>query len=136
LLDEHWSAMEADWQEHYRLDLAEAVYGEGGGAMSARRIVGLTLSLPPHSRTMRAVSDDPAAAAWTPEMMLAGLAVERIDAMHATLIRANGGKSKKPQEIVPRPKKKPAARRHLEAVPTLEALNRLDEQLAAIGGEG
>lgn len=101
--------------------------------MSARRVSALTLELPRASRTMRAISEDPSVAAWTPEMMLAGLVVERLDALHVTLIKANGGKAKKPETIVPRPK---AKKRHLAAVPTLAVLDDLDKKLAAVvGGE-
>jgi hypothetical protein len=118
--------VECDWQQYYRMDLAEAV--EGGGAMSARRVAALTLGLPRESRTMRAVGGEDAA--WSPEMVLAGLAVERLDALHATTVRANGGKAKRPPQIVPRPK----PQRRLEAVPTSGLLDDLD-RLVTAGGD-
>jgi hypothetical protein len=79
---------------------------------------------------MRAIGGEEAA--WSPLMMLTGLIVERLDALHASLIRVNGGKAKQPQPVVPRPKRQ----RRLEAVPTSGLLDGLDRMLSAAGGDG
>jgi hypothetical protein len=92
--------------------------------MTVRRIVGLTLSLPAESRTMRAVSGGNG---WSSTDTLVGLAVERLDALHYALVKVNGGKADKPQPLVPRPKRRPVA------VSTHDALASLDQMLA--GGD-
>lgn len=94
--------------------------------MSARRVVSLTLALPPESRLMRAA----AGSSWSLEQTLAGLLVERLDALHATYVRAHGGKVGKLQNIVPRPK--PARR---AATPAGTFLAGLDTAIAAAGGD-
>jgi hypothetical protein len=126
--------VEADFQEHYGLDLADAMYGRGGegGCLTARRAVVLITNLPAGSRTMRAIGGD--AAWWTPDRTLLGLVVERLDALHVSTVRIAGGKSKKPPEVVPRPKPS-ERRRHLKVVPTADALAALDKSLAAAVGE-
>lgn len=118
--------MEADWQEHYGLDLAAAVYGKGGAGMSARRVCALTLALPRSSRCARAgLGDD---AVWTLDRKLLGLVVERLDALHVTTVRAHGGKAQKPPTIVPRPKPARARRRS-----TADVLADLDAAMAGGG---
>lgn len=117
--------MEADWQEVYGVDLAVAVHG----GMSARRVSALTLALPQTSRTMRAVGGDESP--WTHDRVLLGLVVERLDALHASFVKANGGKAKAPAPIVPRPKRQRTA-----PVATVSVLAGLDRALAAAGGDG
>ena len=128
MLSEHWEAVEADWQEHYGLGLAESVYGAEGGAgwMTARRVAVLTLNLPHGSRTMQAVEPD---AVWTVDRQLAGLIVERLDALHYSFVKANGGKAGKPKGVVPRPK--PSRRSRGPARGTEDVLAGLDRVLSA-----
>lgn len=122
--------MEADWQEVYGLDLADAMYGkEGGGSMSARRVVSLTLNLPQESRTMAVVGGD--GAVWSHDRVLLGMIAERIDSLHTSFIRANGGKPRKPQSIVPRPK----PGNHRGPVERATALGIMDDVDALVGGE-
>jgi hypothetical protein len=119
--------VEADFQQYYQIDLADAV--EGGG-MSARRITALTFALPRESRLVRRLSDD----AWPREHQLLGLIAEKVDSLHATTVRAAGGKVKgKIPEVVPRPKRGAA---HAPPVATAGVVSRLDSLLAAArGGE-
>jgi hypothetical protein len=96
--------------------------------MNARRIAALTLGLPQSSRTMRAIAgpDDQ----WPPDRTLLGLIVERLDALHATTVKAAGGKVRGAlPEIVPRPKARPRA---AQRASTSSILDDLD--LALVGG--
>lgn len=100
--------------------------------MSARRIIALMLGLPADSSVMRALRDIEEPSLWDLEQVLLGLIVERLDALHSTLVKVNGGKVRgKIQEIVPRPKKKP---RPAKRVSTQDALADLDMALASVSG--
>lgn len=112
--------MEADFQQHYGLDLGKEVYGMG---ISARRLCVLVHGLPDTSRTAAALTGT-----WTPERTLLGVIVERLDALTAVTVRAAGGKVRTPAPIVPRPRRQQPA-----AVATTTALDALDAALAGGG---
>lgn len=104
--------MEADFQQHYGLDLGKEV----ADGMSARRVGVLVQGLPDTSRTAAALSGT-----WTAERTLLGIIVERLDALTAVTIRVAGGKVRTPDPIVPRPRR--------AAVGTTAALDSLDKAI-------
>lgn len=122
-MTERWTEVEADFQEVYGIDLADAIYG--GEPMSLRRLVVLTFALSQESRTMKSFREM-APAGWGRLEILTGLAVERLDQLIGTTVKAFGGKVRnKPPVIVPRPKRKP--KREPQSVES--ALGKLDRML-------
>jgi hypothetical protein len=113
--------VEADFQQHYGLDLGQEVYGMA--PISARRLGVLVHGLPEGSRTACALNGT-----WPPDRTLLGVIVERLDILTAATVRAAGGKVKEPKPFVPRP-----ARRRGAAVGTGDALDALDQALAGGG---
>lgn len=119
--------LEADFQQHYHLDLSKAIYG--GKPLSVRRLTVLIGNLPTSSRTVRAeVGYTGHLAEWTQETLLLGMLAEQVDALIRTTVKANGGKVRgKPLSVVPRVK---TPERHLRSVDTATALSGLDDVLA------
>lgn len=102
--------------------------------MTARRVTALTLELPMESRTMqRAYATEVKVDLWSRDQTLLGMLIERIDQLHATTIKASGGKVRgKAPEIVPRPKIKKA----VKPQSTTEIISDLSAMMAAAGGDG
>lgn len=89
-LETHGEAIEADFQRHYGIPVADVF----AGRMTWRRFRVLLGQLPADSATVRAASGD--AAAWTlSEHLLAGI----LDAELAALWQRGGGKGRRPRPI-------------------------------------
>jgi hypothetical protein len=91
----------------------------------------LMFNLPAGSRLFRRIGGKEAE--WTPERTLLGLVVERLDALHHSFIKANGGRASKPTEVVPRPKPQ-RDRTRLPVRSTEDVLAGLDKAISDITG--
>lgn len=114
LVDEHGDALEADFQQFYRLDLADV----WRGAMSPRRALVLAeqLAYEPHSRYRAFALGGPEYIGWD---RLAPQLAELIDATNlgtVVAIKAAGGKSEAPPPY-PRPAPPKIAKDDVEEQP-------------------